>query len=222
MAVIPLTKPYSLKAAQLVIGSDNFEAAVTGVQFDPTNSPTVARFINGGIYKDAAVPDWTATVGLAQDLAAGSLTRYLLANSGLTKSCVFTPIAGGAEAVSASLIILPGSLGGIADGNLAMASVQLPVIGTPVLAASPAAVPTILSVLPSGAAAGAQVVIRGTGFTGTIAVTGVKFGGVNASAWQVVDDFTIVAVLPAGSAGSAPVIVTNAIGASTAFAYTRA
>lgn len=222
MAVIPLSSPYSLKACLLSIGTDNFEAAVTQVQFDPATSPTTTRFINGGIYKDAPVPDWTATIGLAQDLATGSLTRYLLANSGLTKAAVFTPISGGAAAVSANVIILPGTLGGSADGNLAMSTVQLPVIGTPVLAANPAAVPRIDSVLPSGAAAGALVTIRGQGFTGTIPTTGVKFAAVNAASWIVVDDFTISAILPAGSAGSAPVTVTNAIGASSAFPYTRA
>lgn len=85
-----------------------------------------------------------------------------------------------------------------------------------------AAAPTVTAVTPSGAAAGAMVKIVGTQFIGAVAVTGVKFGGVNATSFIVDDAFTIYATLPAGSAGSAPVIVTNATGASTAFAYTRA
>jgi hypothetical protein len=84
------------------------------------------------------------------------------------------------------------------------------------------AVPVILSVSPSGAAAGALITILGQGFTGTVPTTGVKVGGVNATNWVVQSDTSIVATMPAGSAGSAPVIVTNATGASAAFPYTRA
>lgn len=84
------------------------------------------------------------------------------------------------------------------------------------------AVPVITSVLPSGAAAAQLVTIKGVGFTGTIATSGVKFNAINAADWEVVSDTVIVASLPAGTAGSAPVIVTNAVGASAAFPYTRA
>lgn len=83
-------------------------------------------------------------------------------------------------------------------------------------------VPVVASATPSGVAAAGQVQISGNGFIGTIATTGVKFGGVNATSWIVVSDSLIVAVMPAGSAGSAPIIVTNAAGASNSLAYTRA
>ena len=85
----------------------------------------------------------------------------------------------------------------------------------------PSSVPSILSASPSAVAAGGQVEIRGTGFTGTVATTGVKFGATNATSWIVVSDQEIVAVMPAGSAGAANIVVTNAAGASTAFSYTR-
>ncbi len=89
------------------------------------------------------------------------------------------------------------------------------------------AIPTITSVLPSGQGAAQLVTIKGSRFmaSGTPIVTGVagvKFNGVNAAQYTVLDTNTIVASLPAGSAGSAPVIVTNSTGASSAFAYTRA
>lgn len=87
---------------------------------------------------------------------------------------------------------------------------------------SSAAVPVITAVTPSGAAAGALITITGQGFIGTVATTGVKVGGTNATNWTVLSDNVIVATMPTGSAGSAPVIVTNAVGASTGFAYTRA
>ncbi len=85
----------------------------------------------------------------------------------------------------------------------------------------PASVPVILAATPSGVGVGGQVKITGQGFTGTVATTGVKFGGVNATSWIVDGDTVIYAIMPAGSAGSAPIIVTNATGASSSFAYTR-
>lgn len=81
-----------------------------------------------------------------------------------------------------------------------------------------AGVPAPVSATPSGAAAGAQVVILGSRFTGSSAV---KFGAVSA-VFTVVNDSTIVATMPAGSAGSAPVTVTNGSGVSSSLAYTRA
>ena len=85
-----------------------------------------------------------------------------------------------------------------------------------------AVVPTITSALPSGAAAGALVTIKGTAFTGVVGVAGVKFAAVNATNYTVLDNYTIVATMPAGGAGSAPITVTNGVGTSAAFAYTRA
>lgn len=80
-------------------------------------------------------------------------------------------------------------------------------------------VPVVLSALPSGAAAGAQVTIGGQYFTGA---TSVKFGAVSATPFTIVSDTTIVAVMPAGTAGSAPVTVVTPAGTSNALAYTRA
>lgn len=84
-----------------------------------------------------------------------------------------------------------------------------------------AGVPVISSVVgvPNPAGAGQLVTIKGTRFTGATAVT---FGGTAATDYVVVDSETIVATLPAGAAGSTAVVVTNAVGASTSFAYTRA
>lgn len=82
-------------------------------------------------------------------------------------------------------------------------------------------VPTILSVTPGSAAAAAAILIQGVAFTGTTGASHVTIGGVNATSYTVQNDNLITAVMPAGSAGSAPVVVTNAIGASNSFAYTR-
>jgi hypothetical protein len=83
-------------------------------------------------------------------------------------------------------------------------------------------VPSILSVSPSGAAAGAQITITGSAFSSTVVATGVKVGGTAAVPFTVVSDNVIVATIPTGSAGSAPVTATNATGTSPAAPYTRA
>lgn len=80
-----------------------------------------------------------------------------------------------------------------------------------------AAAPTVTSASPTAVSvAGGQIVhIVGSGFTGTVATTGVKFGGTNATAFTVDNDHLIIAVTPAKTAGAAQVVVTNATGAST-------
>jgi hypothetical protein len=78
--------------------------------------------------------------------------------------------------------------------------------------------PTVGTASPSGVAVGNLVTITGSGFTGA---TGVKFGAVSATVFNVQNDSTIVAVMPAGTAGSAPVTVINSTGTSNALLYTR-
>lgn len=89
------------------------------------------------------------------------------------------------------------------------------------------AIPTITSVTPPGKGTGQNVIIKGSRFmaAGVAIVTGaagVKFGGVNATDYVVLDTNTIAAVLPSGAAATVPVIVTNTTGASSATNYTRA
>lgn len=83
------------------------------------------------------------------------------------------------------------------------------------------AVPTLSTALPTAVSVGNYVRIVGTGFTSVVGVAGVKFGGVNATSYDINGDNEIYAIMPAGSAGSAPVIVTNPGGASSPLAYTR-
>jgi hypothetical protein len=83
--------------------------------------------------------------------------------------------------------------------------------------------PLIESVGPAGQAVGEQVVIRGYNFTGTTGITiDAQAVGTATEDFTVVDANTIVATIPATVAGAAEVIVTNAAGASDAFAYTAA
>ena len=77
-------------------------------------------------------------------------------------------------------------------------------------------IPVVYSFTPitGPAAGGTLVTVRGAGFTGTIAVTGVKFGATSATSWNVVDDDTIVALAPAHAAGAVAIVVTNVTGPS--------
>lgn len=82
--------------------------------------------------------------------------------------------------------------------------------------------PTIDAIEPAeGPAAGStDVVITGRNFTDS---TGVTFGGVDGTAFSVVDDSTINVTTPAGAAGAVDVVVTNATGSDTltgGFTYT--
>lgn len=72
------------------------------------------------------------------------------------------------------------------------------------------ATPVISSILPSGAAAGSQVVIQGDHFTGLSGAASVKFGATNATGYTVLDDETILATVPAGAAGEVTVTVGTA------------
>ena len=82
-------------------------------------------------------------------------------------------------------------------------------------------VPVITSATPSAVVAAGLVRIQGAYFTGTIASTGVKFGSVSATSWDVISDSLIEAVMPSGTAGAANIVVTNGVGPSAAFSYTR-
>lgn len=85
-----------------------------------------------------------------------------------------------------------------------------PYPGTPAVPIVSSATPLALPV-----AGGTLVTIYGAGFTGLTAVTGVKFAGTNATAWNVLNDAEMVAQAPAHAAGSGPIVLTNAVGPST-------
>lgn len=104
-------------------------------------------------------------------------------------------------------------------GETALSTAQVTLTGQGALAVishpdTGAAVPSIASLDDSAipTAGGDLVLIRGTRFTGTTAVT---FGGTAASDFTVVSDGLIAAVAPAHAAGTVAVVVTNGAGAST-------
>lgn len=86
-----------------------------------------------------------------------------------------------------------------------------------------AVIPVITLLTPAGgAAAGGNLLrIAGTNFTGTTGATGVKVGGTNATAYDVISDGLIEAIVPAHAAGQVDVVVTNGAGASANTAQTK-
>lgn len=130
MALVPLTSPYSLKNASFSVAQDDFTAAISQVQFDPSTSSSTWRGIGGNVVRDTNAAEWTATIGYAQDLAAGGFARWLHDHEGETVTATFEPVDDG-PTVTATLVISPGTIGGTADGNTVTASVQLAVVGRP-------------------------------------------------------------------------------------------
>lgn len=83
-------------------------------------------------------------------------------------------------------------------------------------------VPVITSITPAGRAANQQIIVAGNFFD---VITGVTLGGsaVAATNWVQVTDGAIAITIPTGTtSGAKAVVVTNAIGSSTAVNYTVA
>lgn len=127
MAIIPLTKPYTMKNATFAVATDNYETALTAVTFTPT-AGGIVQLINGSqISGDAS---WVCQLGTVQDLAPTGLTRYLMDHEGEELAVAFVPELEG-PTVNATLTITPGAFGGTADNDPKQAQVNLPVKGKP-------------------------------------------------------------------------------------------
>lgn len=123
------------------------------------------------------------------------------------------------EAYEGSVAVMYSEDGGNMEA-LSMAAITLTGQGKPIEITHPegtTGVPTIYSVLASGAIAGDTVAIEGVYFTGVTGATGVKFGTANATSYKVLSDSTILAVVPAGVAGPTTVTVLG----GQPFNYTR-
>lgn len=131
MPVVPLATPYSLKNALLLIAADDFTQAVSQAQFDPKTTPSTFRGIGGHVVNQVSSADWTLTLSLAQDLDPAGLLRYLHLHEGEEREVTLAPIGDTGPEVTATVIIVPGTIGGSADGSTATATVALPVQGRP-------------------------------------------------------------------------------------------
>lgn len=138
MATIAVA-PIILNDCTVVIGTDNYEASLSQVQFDPASNvvrwkgmtPTSKFAFNTSA-------EWSCTVTFAQDIVtANSLSLYLLANEGKAVTAKFKPkkpATGTAPTITATILITPGSFGGQVD-TVPVATVTFGVTGAPSIAA---------------------------------------------------------------------------------------
>lgn len=128
--------PLYMSNATLKVAADNYEAAVSSVTFTPSTSVATFKGLTPtAVFKHASSSEWVCEVAFVQDWAtAGSLSNYLFEHEGETVSVDFEPEAGG-PTITASVVIVPGSIGGAVDA-FATSSVQLGVNGKPTIAAA--------------------------------------------------------------------------------------
>lgn len=131
MATIGIS-PLYMTNVLLTVGTDDYQKHVSGVTFTP--APKTAQWTGLGenTHSAVGVPTWTVELAYAQDWdTANSLSAYLFANAGTTKSVVFEPVAGG-SGFTADVIIQHGAIGGQVD-SFAATTVSLPLDGAPTL-----------------------------------------------------------------------------------------
>lgn len=119
--------PFVLKDALFQVDVDNYEAHVSQVQFDPATSiQTWGGLTPTSTHSDVSTATWTATIALAQDWeTAESLSQYLHDNEGETKTVVFKPRSGSGPSFTATITIVPGTIGGT-GGVYATATITVP------------------------------------------------------------------------------------------------
>lgn len=124
--------PFVLKNATLKIAADNYEAAVSAVEFVPSNPTASWSAINGATTNSVGRASWVVNISGAQDWEnPASLVNYLLANDAQDGVAVtFEPIDGGSGFAAVVTLVAP-SIGGSVNG-IPVFSVSFPVEGSPV------------------------------------------------------------------------------------------
>lgn len=130
-------KPIILNDITLLIGADNYEAAVSRVVLTPTVPQAKWKGMTpAAIFNLAGTPEWVCEVTWAQDHeTANSLSQYSIANAGQVKAVEFKPkkpvSPATAPTFKCDVLILPGAIGGDLD-TVPTASASWPVNGQPV------------------------------------------------------------------------------------------
>lgn len=133
MTTVPNTAYYP--AGIIDIDGDDYHAAIDSATLTPTTPMTTITDIGGGVTPVVGVPTWALAISVVQDLTtADSLSQYLIANGGQTKTVVYKPQAGStSKTFTVSVVIIPAAIGG-AGGSVAKSTVTLPVSGQPIIA----------------------------------------------------------------------------------------
>lgn len=127
--------PFLLTDCLFQVEADNYEAHVSKVEFAPSSSSTQFKGLTPtAVFTFAGTSTWTCNLDFAQDWdTPGSLSRYLFEHEGEALDVTFEPKKGG-SAITATIVAIPGSIGGAVDG-VATSSVSLGVHGRPALEA---------------------------------------------------------------------------------------
>lgn len=123
--------PFVLKDTTFTVGTDNFEAHCSQIEFVPSTSTLQWQGLTpSASFTDSSSPSWSATLSVAQDWTTpGSLSQYLFQHQGETVAATFIT-NDGAGTWAVSLIIGPGSIGGQVNAY-AVQTVNLGVSGQP-------------------------------------------------------------------------------------------
>lgn len=131
MAAISVT-PLYLKDSILTVDGDTYEKHVSGVTFTPSVATATFKGLDSdAVFTQSSNATWTVDLAYVQDWeTADSLSAYLFANSGNEITLSFKPASGSGGTWSATVIVVPGAVGGQVD-SYATSTVSLPVQGQP-------------------------------------------------------------------------------------------
>lgn len=129
MAVIGL-QPIMLKDAMFTVAADDYSASVIEATFLPQPEVGWMNLLCSARRPFVSSVQWSLQLGFVQDFVTeGALTEYLTENAGGSKVVTLSPISGG-RTVSATVLIVPASMGGVPNQQLT-AVVSLPLFGAP-------------------------------------------------------------------------------------------
>lgn len=131
MATIAV-QPIYLKDVLLTVGTDGYSKHVSGVTFTPSVATATWKGLEPtAVFTNVGASTWMVDLSYAQDWnTADSLSAYLFANEGEEITLTFQPIDGVSGTWTATVILVPGAVGGSVD-SYAVATVSLPVQGKP-------------------------------------------------------------------------------------------
>lgn len=125
-------QPLYLKDVILTVDGDTYEKHVSGVSIVPTVATATFKGLDSAaVFTQASNASWTVDLTYVQDWeTADSLSAYLFNNAGSEITLSFKPESGSGGTFSATVIVVPGSIGGQVD-SYATSTVSLPVQGQP-------------------------------------------------------------------------------------------
>ncbi|MCS6563432.1 hypothetical protein [Curtobacterium poinsettiae] len=123
--------PFVLSDTTLKIAADNYETAVSSVEFQPSGGTVSWKGLSpAAVFTFPQAVTWACAIAFAQDWETeDSLSQYLFEHQGETIAVEFAPKRGG-KSLYANVVIVPGSIGGAVDA-VAASTVTLGVVGKP-------------------------------------------------------------------------------------------